>query len=206
MPKLTQMNIPQLKKACREKGICGVSKMNKKELRKALATTMGDIYEFKENNDILFLILSKYIPEMYWCQVSQISKTYNKVMREAGFSPWYCMCPRCEALVHKGEYNTEIDILWQPVYDNKDDYVTVLEHLLIKVENVSGYINRTVECYDIFSSIARNKWIFDYYTKFKDAVYTTLIKMIIDKNIDVNVRKMNILLGKTFLPIIFPEL
>ena len=206
MTKLTQMNISQLRKACRTKGIYGVSRMNKKNLRKTLITSMGDLYEFKENNDILYIILSEYISEVYWCQVSQVSKTYNKVMREVGFSPWYCMCPRCEALVLKGEYDIKRDISWQPLYNNTKDYIHVINNSLNMIKNTIEYNNKAIEFYDMFCSIAMNMWIFEFYPKLKISIFITLINMKNDKNVDLNIRKLSILISKLFFPIIFPDL
>lgn len=200
MTKLTQMNIPQLRKLCRAKGLYGVSKMNKKTLRKILAVAMGDLYEFKEHNDILYIILRDYMPESYWCQLAQVSKTYNKVVREVGFSPWYCICPRCEASIHRGEFNVQKDILWQPVYDI-NDYSMVLRNSFSKIRNTVEYHNKIVECYDIFCSIARNRWIIEEYPLFRNAVLKKVLDMKNDKNTEIIID----LLGSIFFDLLFSQ-
>lgn len=149
--------VPQLKKACREKGMRGVSKLNRHVLRKRLAESMGDIYEFKEHNDILYMIL-QHLPEEHWCKAAQVSKTYKKVMVEVGFSPWYCMCPRCEAAVLKGDYCVQRDISLCESFDKKEDMVAVLNHNMNRCQDTSEYYWKASICYDLFSLVTKNIW------------------------------------------------
>ena len=200
---MTQMNV-QLKKACRNKGITGISKMNKKTLIKTLAMNMGDLYDFKEYNDILYLILI-YIPKSSWCKISQVSKTYNKVIREIGFSPWYCVCPRCELLIHRGEFDIKKDISSQPIYKNQKDFISVLKSKLNVSCHTVEYAIKVVQFYDIFCSIAQNIHIIKN-GKLKDAIFQKLLEMQNCIYSDILRQKMSNIIGNNFMEILSPFL
>lgn len=203
---MLKLTIPQLRSICRHKRIYGVSKMNKKTLRVVLAKNMGELYEFKEYNDILYIILSQYIPQEYWCKIGQVSKTYKKIIDEIGFSPWYCMCSRCEAAVLKGEYCIYNDLRWFKVFDDKRYYISVLRWYLDNIENEKIYYNKVKIFYDMFCSITVNKKLMVRCAGLEEQVRIKLVEM---STIPVlktsNIHILNRILGNIFLGLIFPD-
>ena len=91
------------------------------------------------------------------------------------------------------------------MYDNKYDLLAILKDSFNKVNNMLEYNNKTIQCYDIFSIIAQNKWIFDIAPGFQNAVFNKVVEMKINKDEDNNVRKIANIIGNNFIPIIFPK-
>ena len=111
---------------------------------------------------------------------------------------WKCGCTFCWSKLEKGQYNIDIDIHRQKIYEKSESTKKLSQKLSIMLINQHDYVcfyDKALAAYEIFCLLCANNWIFQNkkWLKFKNSVQMKLAEFDVNQELAIRImaKKIN---------------